>query len=230
MIRINLTPSKKRLAAAKAAAPSTSMGQFWVLGWLAGWGVLIAGGWWLMSLKDDETKGLRAKAAAATTAAENIKKEIDEEGLEAKKKELEQLEAAIDKLNKKKRTPVYVMYDLATILTDPAMDPSDPPKLDIDEVKLRKLTKGDPKAGINLRWDPSGLWLHTVEEKGGTLTLEGSARDASDLSEFVRRLRASGRFGRVTSPDFNRKSGGNDDVETRHLDWTIAAVAVRRWN
>ncbi|MBL4687753.1 MAG: PilN domain-containing protein [Nannocystaceae bacterium] len=228
MIRINLMPSKKRLAAARAAAPATSMGQFWVLGWLAGWGVLIAGGWWLLGLKDDETTALRAQAAKATTAAETIRNEIDEEGLEAKKKELEQLEAAIGKLEKKKRTPVYVMYDLATLLTDPSMDPSDPPRLDIDEAKLRRLKKEDPRADINPRWDPSGLWLHTVTENSGTLTLEGSARDASDLAEFVRRLRASGRFGRVTSPDFNRKTG--NDGGDRHLDWTIAGVAVRRWN
>ncbi|MEM6995146.1 MAG: PilN domain-containing protein [Myxococcota bacterium] len=229
MIRINLTPSKKRLAAARAAAPATSMGQFWVLGWLLGWSALIAGGWWLMTLKDEDTRGLRAKAAQATTAAETIKNEIDEDGLEAEKKELAQLEAAIEKLEKKKRTPVYVMYELATILTDPAMDTSDPPKMDIDEAKQRQMVKEDPKAAVNKSWDPSGLWLHTLVDANGVLTLEGSARDASDLSEFVRRLRASGRFGRVTSPDFNRK-GGNDEDEARTLDWTISSVAVRRWN
>lgn len=230
MIRINLLPTKKRSAAARAVTDQGSLGQLWVLGWLIGWIALIAAGWWLLSIKDDDTTRLRAKAVAATKAAETIKDEIDEEGLEAKKNELAQLEAAIEKLEKKKRTPVFVMYELGTILTDPAMDPSDPPTLDIDEVKLRQLLKEDPKAGINLRWDPTGLWINSLVEKNGVLTLEGSARDASDLSEFVRRLRANRRFGRVTSPDFNRRARGADDADARHLDWTIGAAAVRRWN
>jgi len=229
MIRINLLPTKKR-SAARAATPPANMGQFWVVGWLITWGALVAAGWWFLGLKEDETQALRKKAAQLTTEAEAIKEQIDEEGLEAKKQELLQLEAAIEKLGKKKRTPVFVLYDIATLLTDPTMDPSDPPQLDLDEVKLRQLLREDPKAGINLKWDPSGLWLHSVEEKNGVLTLQGSARAASDLSEFVRRLRASGRFGTVTSPNFDRDSKSKDEAELRKLDWTIGGVSVRRWN
>ena len=231
MIRINLLPSsKKRIAAAKAAAGPGNSGPIWVLGWFIGWLGLMGFGYWLVTLKEAETTELRRQAAEATKEAETIKDEIDEAGQEAKKRELDQLEAAITKLEKKKRTPVYVLYDLATILTDPSMDPSDPPQLDIDEVKLRQLLKEDPKAGINLRWDPSGLWIEELKEQSGVLTLEGSARHASDLAEFVRRLRASGRYGTVTSPDWDRQARGNDESEQPSIDWTIGAVAVRRWD
>ena len=226
MIRINLLPTKKKAARAAAAAGGTgSAGQWWVLGWLLGWVLVGGAGWWLLGMEEEAAAAMREQAAAKTRAAEAIKQDIDEEGLEARKAELAQVEAAIDKLETKRRTPVYVMYELSMILTD-AKEGGGP---DVDKERLRQIVKSDPQAEINMLWDPTGLWLTKVEERGGQLVLEGGARDATDLSEFTRRLRASARFDKLSHPDFQRvdKRVGLDGEQ--HLTWRLD-VAVRRWD
>jgi Tfp pilus assembly protein PilN len=228
MIRINLLPTKKKAARAASAAAGSSgggAGQWWVMGWLVGWVLIGGAGWWLLTMEEDAAAAMREQTAAKTRAAEEIKQAIDEEGLEARKAELAQLQAAIAKLESKRRTPVYVMYELAMILTD-AKDGGGP---DVDKEKLRQIIKSDPQAEINTLWDPTGLWLTRVEEKGGLLVVEGGARDATDLSEFTRRLRASARFDRVSHPDFERvdTKGGKDGEQ--HLTWNFD-VSVKRWD
>lgn len=228
MIRINLLPTKKKAArasaAAKGAAGRGGAGQWWVLGWLVGWVLLGGAGWWLLTMEEDATAQMRQQAAAKTHQAEAISQDIDEEGLEASKQALAMQEAIKEKLEAKRRTPVYVMYELAMILTD-AKDGGGP---DIDKEKLRQLTKADSQAEPNPLWDPSGLWLTKVEEKGGVLLVEGGARDATDLSELTRRLRASARFGRVSHPNFERVEGKGKD-EDPHLTWALE-VSVNQWD
>lgn len=231
MIRINLLPSKKKAARATAAVASLSgdgagggAGQYWALGMLIGWLLVGGAGYWLLTMEEDAAAAMRTQAAAKNRKAEEIKQDIDEEGLEASKKQLEAQEAIIEKVETKRRTPVYVMYELAMILTD-AKDGGGP---DVDKEKEAQLVKADPQAKPNPLWDPTGLWLTKVEEKGGVLVIEGGARDATDLSEFVRRLRVSARFGRVSHPDFERSSTNRDDDE-QHLTWKLD-VSVRYWD
>ncbi|MCX4240278.1 PilN domain-containing protein [Paraliomyxa miuraensis] len=227
MIRINLLPTKKKaaraLAAAKGGSARAGVGQWWVMGWLIGWLLLGGAGWWLLLMEEEATAEVRQQAAQKTAEAEKISQDIDEEGLEASKQELAMQEAIKDKLESKRRTPVYVMYELAMILTD-AREGGGP---DIDKEKLRQLTKTDAQAEPNPLWDPTGLWLTKVEEKGGLLVIEGGARDATDLSEFTRRLRASARFGRVSHPNFERVDAKGKDEP--HLTWKLD-VEVKQWD
>ncbi|MCA9710114.1 MAG: PilN domain-containing protein, partial [Myxococcales bacterium] len=219
---------KKAARAVAAVGPSAAAGggtgQWWALGMLVGWLLVGGAGYWLLTMEEDAAAQMRTQAAAKSAAAEKIKQDIDEEGLEARKQELAQVEAAIEKLESKRRTPVYVMYELAMILTD-AKEGGGP---DVDKEKLRQIVKSDPQAEINTLWDPTGLWLTKVEEKGGLLIIEGGARDATDLSEFTGRLRASARFGRVSHPNFERVDASGKDGDP-HLTWKLD-VAVRRWD
>jgi Tfp pilus assembly protein PilN len=226
MIRINLLPTKKKAArAAAAGAAGGGTGQWWVLGWLVGWVLVGGAGAWMLAIEEDAAARMREQTAAKTRKAEEIKQQIDEEGLEARKAELALVKAAKEKLEAKRRTPVYVMYELAMILTD-AKQGGGP---DVDKERLRQIVKSDPQAEINMLWDPTGLWLTKVEEKGGLLLIEGGARDATDLSEFTRRLRASARFDRLSHPNFERvDSKGSKDGE-QHLTWKLD-VTVRRWD
>lgn len=226
MIRINLLPTKKKAARAAAAGGDTSSaGQWWVLGWLVGWVLVGGAGWWLLGMEEEAAAAMREQAAAKTRKAEEIKGLIDEEGLEKRKAELEQVETAKAKLEAKRRTPVYVMYELSMILTD-AKEGGGP---DVDEERLRQIVKSDPQAEINAMWDPTGLWLKKLEEKGGLLVIEGGARDATDLSELTRRLRASARFDRLSHPDFERVDTKGGKSGEQHLTWKLD-VAVRRWD
>lgn len=224
MIRINLAPSKRRAAArATALREGPSNGQLWIILMLLGWAGFGAAGWWLLTLEEEAKDQLRAQVSQTNKQIEAIKSEIDEEGLKAREAQVEQMEIAIEKLNARRRTPVYVMYELAMILTD-AQQGGGP---DIDQEKYRRHLRDDPQNEINERWDPSGLWFTTIDESGGMLSIAGEARDAADLTEFTRRLRASARFGELSNPVFERVSGKKDTV--RYLTWKLA-VQVRQWD
>jgi Tfp pilus assembly protein PilN len=225
MIRINLAPTgKRKVKSVTPAAESASGGAMWFLGILVLWLGMGGIAYWLLGLEEDITQDLRAKTAATNTEIETIKKEIDEQGLNARKAQVEQVKVAIKKLEAKRRTPVYVMYEMAMILTD-AKDGGGP---DIDEEKYRKNKKLDPQSEINPKWDPTGLWIKSITESGGTLTINGAARDATDLTEFTRRLRASARFGRLSNPDFVRSREARDN-KGRNLSWKLN-VQVARWD
>jgi len=226
VIRINLLPTKRKKVAAMSAKPVVQAGggALTVMLMIIGWAALGGAGWWMIELETVATDEVRRAANAATEEAKKLSADLNEDELKRREDELKQVELAITKLKKRKRTPVYVMYELAMILTD-AKDGGGP---QIDREKYAKNKKEDPQNEINARWDPTGLWLSTVTEQEGVVTIEGAARDAADLSEFVRRLRASRWFGDITHPDFER-SGDIERDEARHLTWKLD-VAVRRWN
>lgn len=228
MIRINLAPSKKRRATKtmiSSPASGGGSGQIWLLGMLGLWLAMMGVGAWLVMLEEDAASALRAKTALKNQEIEAIRKEIDEEGLAQREAQVEQLEVAIKKLTAKRRTPAYVMYEMAMILTD-TKDGGGP---DIDQEKYRQNLKADPQSEINDRWDPTGLWLDEMIEEGGVLVLAGQARDATDLTEFTRRLRASARFGALSNPDFERIGNPGEQDEARFLKWKLS-VGVRRWD
>jgi Tfp pilus assembly protein PilN len=231
MIRINLAPTKKKkrgrgraASADRSPVSSASAAQAWVLGMLMGW--IAVGGvcYWLQGIEEDAADELRRTAAAKNKEADKIKKEIDEEGLKKRQEQVEQMKLAKQKLNAKRRTPVFVMYELASMLTDKAQGGG----VDKDEEKYRAGLAADPQSAINDKWDPTGVWIESIEQNGPTIAVAGQARDAADLSEFTRRLRASARFGEVSSPDFEREGNSRDD-KARYLTWTLN-VQVRRWN
>ena len=231
MIRINLAPTKKKKRA-RAASPasgsagsSAASGQAWLLGMLVGW--IVVGGvcYWLQTIEEDAANAERRIAVAKNKEADKIKKDIDEEGLKQREEQVKQMELAEKKLNAKRRTPVFVMYEMSSMLTDAAAGGG----VDKDEEKYRAGIAADPQSAINEKWDPTGLWIDSVEQNGPTLSIAGQARDAADLSEFARRLRASARFGDSSSPDFEREGNAKNGDEARYLTCKLN-VQVRRWN
>lgn len=234
MIRINLAPTKRKRAAAVASSGAgrpqpvagSTAGAVSFLLMFVGWVGLAAAGWYLLTIEDDAAMVVRAQAAGVSKEVNEIKAVIDEAGLKAREEEITRQEVAIEKLKAKQRTPVFVMYELAMMLTDAQAGGG----VTIDEEKYKKNKADDPQSEINTRWDPSGLWLTSVVETEGRLAIEGSARDAADLSEFTRRLRASVWFGDITHPNYERVDATRNKADTqRHLTWKVD-VAVRRWN
>ncbi len=236
MIRINLAPTKRKrpgAAAAPAARATTTAvagkggsGGLALLLMVIGWAALGGAGWYLLTIEDEAALVVRGQAAAVGKEVNEIKGAIDEAGLKQREEDVKRQEIAITKLKAKQRTPVFVMYELASMLTDAQRGGS----VTIDEEKYKKNKADDPQSEINPSWDPAGLWLTSVEETGGKLTIEGAARDAADLSEFTRRLRASVWFGEITHPDYERVTQTRDSDEgARHLTWKLD-VEVKRWN
>lgn len=223
MIRINLAPTKRKTALRPTSMTAADGGQLWIVLMLLGWVGFGAAAWWLLTLEEEAKETLRAQASQTNKKIEAIKGEIDEEGLNARESQVKQMEIAIQKLNARRRTPVYVMYELSMLLTDPQQGGGP----DIDQEKYRRHLRADPQNELNERWDPSGLWLTSIEESGGMLSIVGEARDAADLTEFTRRLRASARFGELSNPVFERVSGKSDNA--RYLSWKLS-VQVRQWD
>jgi len=232
MIRINLLPQKRKRAVASpgrtvtvAATTAGGNGTLSFVLMALGWFLVGGAGWYLLSGEEEKATELRAEMANVTKGVNDAKAAIDEGSLETRTAEIDKQKLAIAKLEDKKRTPVYVMYELSSMLMDPAQGGGPT----IDQEKYKQNVRDDPQSQINERWDPSGLWLTSVVEKEGRLEIAGSARDAADLAEFTRRLRASVWFGAITHPDYERAADQKDKDGPRYLTWTLD-VEVRRWN
>lgn len=224
MIRINLVPARKKKV--RSGGPSIPAGtaHWWLIGMLLLWGGLAGAGTWFVMLETSEADKFRRDHSTLKGQADDIRKDIKEDQLSARKEQVERMEVAIKKLKAKRRTPVYIMYELSMILTDRA-EGGGP---DIDQEKYRQNLKEDPRNEVNDRWDTSGLWILSASETSGVLAIDGEARDATDLAEFTRRLRASARFGKLTKSVWKRLEKAEGEPGGR-ISWEIE-VAIRRWN
>jgi Tfp pilus assembly protein PilN len=183
----------------------------------------------------DDTTRLKNKAAALIADAKTINEKIDEEDLQARFNRYEELTAAAEALQKKRRSPVYVYHEITNVLSTGKTP-------DIDEAEQRKRVALDPQARLDLDWDAQSVWLLSMQDEGAdVLEITGGARDPDDLSEFVKRLRSSARFARVSHPEFELEevkpdspSAGRKELkpgEATHNHYTFELTAqVRYWD
>jgi Tfp pilus assembly protein PilN len=247
MIRINLSPAvaakrkpaqgNRGVTAVAMVVPSTkvSRGSVYAILMLVGWvgiGVVL---WMLQSGVVDDTTRLKNKAAALIADAKAINEKIDEEDLQARFNRYEELTAAAEALQKKRRSPVYVYHEITNVLTTGKTP-------DIDEAEQRKRVALDPQARLDLDWDAQSVWLLSMADEGAdVLEITGGARDPDDLSEFVKRLRSSARFARVSHPEFELEEVKQESTgaaakalkpgESTHNHYTFELTAqVRYWD
>lgn len=244
MIRINLNPAKSRRPPAKAsktttvvarALPTTQVSRGSIIGvaLLLGWVALGVVGWLLIGNVEQDTARIKADTTKLAADAKAITDKINEEELQARSDRYEQLKAAKELVETKRRSPVFVLHEIANVLTT-GRGP------DKDEAEYRRLIERDPQAKLDEGWDATSVWLASViESENGVLEIKGGARDPDDLSEFVKRLRASARFERVSHPEFSLeevKPAGNAQpkLEPGKLDrdyYTFELTAkVRYWD
>lgn len=244
MIRINLSPSVKRkvqstraVTAVQMVVPSTniSKGSVFAVLMLIGWVGVGVVAWVLQGGVQEDTERLKTKTGVLVADTRSINEKIDEEDLQARFNRYEELTAAAAALQEKRRTPVYVYHELTNVLTTGRMP-------DIDEAEQRKRVALDPQARLALDWDGNSVWLSTMEEDdANVLEITGGARDPDDLSEFVKRLRASARFARVSHPEFALEEVDEPSVnaarkplkpgESLHNYYTFELTAqVRYWD
>lgn len=242
MIRINLSPTAKRklasptraVTAVHAVMPSTkvSRGGIYAIVMLLGWVAIGVVAWLLQTGVTEDTARLQGQSAALSKQAKDINDQIDEEGLQARRNYEEEVTKAVEMLETKRHTPVYVYHELANILSTGKQ----PSMIEIEQLRRVNI---DPQARLDLDWDARSVWLRSmVEGENGVLEITGGARDPDDLSEFVKRLRASARFARVSHPEFKREevksSSGKKEIkpgESLHDYFTFELTAqVRYWD
>ena len=206
MIRINLSPSVKRKVASPTRAvtavqmvvPSTkvSRGSIYAVALLLGWVGIGVVAYLVQSGVAEDTQRLAVQTGTLVKDTKDINDKINEEDLQARFNRYEELTAAVAALETKRRTPVYVYHEITNILTTGKQ----PTIIELEQLKRVNL---DPQARLDLDWDANSVWLKSlVEEENGVLEITGGTRDPDDLSEFVKRLRASARFSRVSHPEF----------------------------
>lgn len=230
MIRINLHPSSKKKKRARSSGGGSSgggsipKGLLVILLYLVGWvGIGVLGLWYNNQLLA-QAEANRAKTTAKQNETNKLREKIDEERLQALRDRNKQMDEAITKVQALKRTPVFVMHEMANILTQGRLPT-------VDEEEQRRAKAEDPNAELNEMWDGTSVWLNSFVERGDIIEISGGARDASDLSEFVKRMRASIRFDEVSHPEYTVKSLGKkgDNDGLRYVSFKMTA-RVRFWD
>ncbi|GEM_PF-1238532 len=214
MIRINLSPSAKRRAqpgrktAVQSMVPDTqvSKGALIAIGMLVGWVALGVVGYLVLGTIAEDTQAFKNDSTKINKQAGEINAEIDEEGLQSRFDRYTELKATEKALEKKRRTPVFVYFELANILTS-----GKGPDIDQAEYKKRRLI--DPDALLDPNWDPQSVWITQLRDEGSNvIEIVGGTRDPDDLSEFVKGLRASARFSRISHPQYKLEEVDDRDA------------------
>ncbi len=220
MIRINLLQTKKRSRSRSAPVDGAEKrGAIYVFSLMALVGAVALILYFALDSLQEDTKRVQQKTNEVREKVEQIKKLIDEETLAARRAELDRIRAAKEKVESQRRSPVQVMHELANILTT-GISP------DYIEEDYRQCQNRDPECALDPSWDGQAIWLESVSERqGGLLEIHGYARDAADLSEFVKRMRVSARFHDVTHPKFNSQRAGQAD-KASNLEFTMTARVV----
>jgi type IV pilus assembly protein PilN len=193
MIRINLLPQKKQLrrrgeAGSPADGGDGGESQVWlafVLGAVLLEVIILL---FVYKTKQDQLAQVVKHNAELSGNIDNIKREIAQHAqIKAQLKELRDREEAISKLQSARTGPTVTMLELSKIMT-PGRGPT------VDRDKLEQMKRDNPSAVPNSSWDPRRLWLFSYKENNRVVKLGGSARDAEDVSEFLRRLTLSDYF------------------------------------
>lgn len=185
MIRINLLPEAKRVAAASGSS------QVWAIVYL-----LSVFAWCVVLF----LFYLNAKTALDEQLAANSEVERQLEAVKAKSSNIGEVEAAlaksrqleevVGKLQTARQGPARVLMEVSRILSA-GKGPS------ITAERLEQLRRDNPLAGYNAGWDIRRLALTSFTEKDRKCTIRGVGKTNEDIAEFLRRLALSDLFAEV---------------------------------
>jgi len=180
MIRINLHPVRqiKKVQAGKR--------QLFIFA------LIIVGEVALMALLYTWRDGIIAEkqqeVAKTETRIKALKEEVgDFDKLKSQRDRLIAQRNIINKLQKGRTGPVWMMRELSNILTR-GKGPDVEPELYAEAINR------NPNSAINNGWNPNRLWIESMLEKDGALEIMGKAKDYDDVAEFNKRLHHSKHF------------------------------------
>jgi Tfp pilus assembly protein PilN len=176
MIRINLLQEKK--------AKKVDKGQQSLL-----YGMLIilgAGGAGYFLVHAPMVSSMDEVRADNEAKQRNIRKLQDEtkefDTVQAQLNAAKDQEEAIVRLNSARAVPSWMLYELSSILTKdhkPTMSQ-----------EMMERVKNDPNRNL-VPWDPKRLWIFSLSEDNGVVTITGGAQATTDITAFAQRLQAS---------------------------------------
>jgi Tfp pilus assembly protein PilN len=177
MIRINLLQEKRVKRVAKGERTL-----------LTGMGLILAaaaGVYLLVHMpKVAAIEELKEENAARQRRIQQLTQETREfDTVQAQLNAARAQEDAINRLNDARAVPSWMLAELANILTrdhKPTMSPS-----------MAERIKNDANRQFTPHWDPKRLWITTLDEKNGIMTLNGGAQSTTDVTQFALRMQAS---------------------------------------
>ena len=182
MIRINLLPQKRE---ARRASEGSQTWLLVILGVILLEVIVLI---FVHKAKEDELKSVVQTNQKIDAQISDIKRQIaNHNDIKAQLKELRDREEAIKKLQAARTGPTETLLEVAKILTT-GRGPT------TDRDKLEQLKRDNPGAVPNLAWDSRRLWITNYAEAERRVRIVGQARDAEDVSEFLRRLSLSDYF------------------------------------
>jgi len=183
VIRINLLPQKQQTAQTDANTLQVAV--------LVAFLLELAGLFFVQRTKQRELEAVKAEAAAIRGQIDQIGLEIaNHKQIQEELKSLREREVAIERLQSVRVGPTAVLLELSRVLT-PEKGPT------VDRMRLEQLRRDAPQLVPNPSWDARRLWLTGYKEAERNATVAGFARDAEDVSEFLRRLSLSNYFEEV---------------------------------
>ena len=211
MIRINLLQVRATRERRKSSV-ATQLVVFVVL--LAG---EIGAFVWLYTNVTNELSTKDAAIQEIRSALNAKRQEVS--SLDAKQQELEEINAkraVIGALQAAKTGPMYMVAELMRVLSKNVG-----PRLDD---ATQRMVNQDPNLNYHRDWDFRHVWIRQFQETDREVTIEGTAMDVSDISEFQRRLNLSQYFEDVrwvSSPEATEGPG-----EQSLYDFTLKGRAV----
>jgi len=202
MIRINLLPVRQ--------VKKIQAGQRQLLIFLALVVVEVVAMLWMYISKSDEVDEKKRTTQRLQGEIAELKRQVgDFDVLAEQRKQLLAQRDIINQLQKGRTGPVWMMRELSDLLT--ARKGPNP-----DSVRLQIMQRTNPAGMYDSHWDTKRLWIDSFREVGGRLSLEGKAKDYSDVAEFAKRLNVSKYF----TNNFNER---NDQI----LDGTMKLKVVK---
>jgi type IV pilus assembly protein PilN len=186
MIRINLLPEAKRVAA------SSGSSQVWAIIYMlaiSAWSVVLLLVY--LNFKSALDEQLAANTALTDEISRVKAKSADIGKVEADLAKSRQVEEVVGKLQSARQGPARVLMELSKLLSEgggPAITPE----------RLEELRKTNPLAGFSAGWDTRRLWLTLFTEDNRRVNIKGFAKSNEDIAEFLRRLALSDLFTKVT--------------------------------
>lgn len=207
MIRINLLPVKK------ARKREANQRQFVYAGLalLGAVGAIV-----VVHLQiSNEVESLQRQNSSIQADIDRYKSEIgDYDKIRAQREELLKQQKTIGALQSARTGPVYLMREIAEILT-PGKGPT------FDRISYEETLRRDPNAGFNATWDTRRVWLESFEEEERKLKLKGGAKSNEDVAEFLKRLQSSVFFSDVvleTTQQIAPQSPGS----VKHMSFSLS--------
>lgn len=182
MIRINLIPRTQR----KVRVGQRQLAIFLLL-------VVVEVGAMVVIYYNKRAEVHRMQNAKAALKAEiaQLKKEVgDFDKLKRQRTQLMAQADAIKKLQHARTGPLWMMRELAHVLT-PSKGPT------VDEAAYKEMLLRNPNGGYNSTWNPRRVSFTSVKEANSRLVIHGLAKDHDDVAELLKRLNLSRVFGGV---------------------------------